>query len=102
MMKPVMRYVIGKVNKDAKMRIIKGGKKGTQYVLLTGRETAYGEFCRTFSVPQGIDAEKICAGYENGILDVTVPLPESMVEKHIPIEVKKVALEEKSGATTSA
>jgi len=66
------------------------------------REMAYGEFSRTFSVPQGIDAEKIHAAYENGILDIKVPLPESLVEKHIPIEVKKVALSEKSGETTTA
>jgi HSP20 family protein len=71
-------------------------------VTCESKEIAYGEFCRSFCVPDGIDAEKIHASYENGILHVTVPLPESMVEKHIPIKVKKAAIEEKSGEAVAA
>ncbi len=66
------------------------------------REMAYGDFCRTFSVPEGIAADKIHASYENGILEVTVPLPEPLIEKHIPIEGKRVAIEEKGGEPSTA
>ena len=93
------------VSLDATLLKISGERKtshveeGASY---ESREMSYGSFCRTFSVPQGVDPEKIQAGYDNGILTVTVPLPEALAEKHIPIEVKKVAIEETSGETTTA
>jgi HSP20 family protein len=36
-------------------------------------ERSYGSFCRTFSLPDYADADKIEASYKNGVLHVSVP-----------------------------
>lgn len=56
-------------------------------------EMSYGKFVRSFSLPDGMDADQIHASFENGILTVAVQLPQSMAEKKIPIKGVK---EEKS------
>lgn len=50
-------------------------------------ERSYGVFERAMSVPRGIDAEKIKASYEKGVLKVTLPKPAEMLaqRKQIPI-----------------
>jgi HSP20 family protein len=52
------------------------------------REVRYGAFTRTVTLPAEVDAEKIEAHYENGVLKVKVPLPEEVVPKKVAIEVK--------------
>ncbi len=49
-------------------------------------ETVYGSFERRFSLPAGVDADKITAKFEHGVIEVSVPLPESSTVKRIPIE----------------
>ncbi len=56
-------------------------------------ERAYGEFRRDIALPEGVAADKLKAGYEDGVLTVTVPLPESLrasEPRKIPIAVSKV------------
>jgi len=49
----------------------------------------YGKFQRCFPLPEEIeDPKKIKAKFENGILQVTVPLKESLREKKKAIEIK--------------
>src|SRR4051812_14567863 len=36
-------------------------------------ETQYGNFSRAFALPENVDATKINAKYNNGILEITVP-----------------------------
>ncbi|HSD25257.1 MAG TPA: Hsp20/alpha crystallin family protein [Solirubrobacterales bacterium] len=38
-------------------------------------ERAFGSFSRSLALPQGVDAEKIEAKFENGVLEVLVPKP---------------------------
>ena len=42
------------------------------------REFSYQSFCRSFSLPEGADAEKISARYDNGILLVNIPKREEI------------------------
>ena len=49
-------------------------------------ETAYGRFERRFALPTGIDPEKIAAKFENGVLEVSMPLPQSATARKVPIE----------------
>ena len=49
-------------------------------------EMSYGEFSCCFHVPRDIDAEKIHARYNHGMLELTVPLKEPVEGKTIPIE----------------
>ncbi|MBX2915705.1 MAG: Hsp20/alpha crystallin family protein [Cyclobacteriaceae bacterium] len=44
-------------------------------------ETHYGSFSRSFTLPENIDASKINAKYNNGILEVTIPKDEKKVLK---------------------
>lgn len=44
-------------------------------------ETQYGNFSRSFSLPENVDASKISAKYNNGILEITVPKDEKKVLK---------------------
>ena len=42
-------------------------------------ETQYGAFSRSFSLPENVDASKINAKYNNGILELTIPKDEKKV-----------------------
>lgn len=56
-------------------------------------ERAYGEFRRDIALPEGIDPDQMKATYEDGILTITVPLPEALrasEPKKIPVAVSKV------------
>jgi HSP20 family protein len=44
-------------------------------------ETQYGTFSRSFSLPENVDAGKITAAYNNGILEITVPKDEKKILK---------------------
>jgi HSP20 family protein len=51
------------------------------------REISYGGFARSFTIPEGVKAEDVHATYRNGVLELSIPLPASMVAKKIPIEI---------------
>lgn len=44
-------------------------------------ETHYGSFSRSFMLPENVDASKINAKYNNGILEVSIPKDEKKVLK---------------------
>jgi HSP20 family protein len=44
-------------------------------------ETQYGNFSRGFSLPENVDAGKITAAYNNGILEITIPKDEKKALK---------------------
>jgi len=39
------------------------------------RERSYGSFRRQIALPEGVDPESIQASFDNGVLEVTMPLP---------------------------
>jgi HSP20 family protein len=43
-------------------------------------ERSYGRFYRSIPLPKGADAEKVSAAFNNGILEVTIPVPEIETE----------------------
>jgi HSP20 family protein len=49
-------------------------------------ERRYGEFRRVLALPAKIDAEKVTAKYDNGVLKVTVPKMEEAKAKHIEVK----------------
>jgi HSP20 family protein len=49
-------------------------------------EMSYGKFSRCFHVPRDLDAEKVHATYDNGMLELAFPMHEPVAEKKIPIE----------------
>ncbi|HXG52953.1 MAG TPA: Hsp20/alpha crystallin family protein [candidate division Zixibacteria bacterium] len=50
------------------------------------REIGYGRFERSLPLPKGVDAEKITARYEHGVLEISMPAAE-LAGRKIPIEV---------------
>jgi HSP20 family protein len=51
-------------------------------------ERFYGTFQRSFSLPQGVDQEKVKAACDNGVLTITLPKKEDTKPKQISVEVK--------------
>ncbi|HEX2959967.1 MAG TPA: Hsp20/alpha crystallin family protein [Chitinispirillaceae bacterium] len=58
-------------------------EKGKYYHL----ERSYGKFCRTFSLPDGVDQEKITASMKNGVLELEIIKSEKQKPKSIEIKV---------------
>ncbi|HET7212165.1 MAG TPA: Hsp20/alpha crystallin family protein [Terriglobia bacterium] len=52
-------------------------------------ERSYGTFARTFALPNTIDADKVKAEYQNGILTLTMPKHEEAKPRTIKINVSK-------------
>jgi len=57
--------------------------EGDEYVRV---ERAMGNFHRTFTLPETVDAESIEATYDNGVLNIHVPKTEGSTRKQIEIQ----------------
>jgi HSP20 family protein len=51
-------------------------------------ERSYGQFRRMIRLPAEVDADKVKATYKDGVLNVTLPKPESMKPKHIDVKME--------------
>jgi HSP20 family protein len=52
-------------------------------------ERTYGAFARTFTLPRTVDTAQIKAGYDNGVLTITLPKAEQAKPRQIAVEVAK-------------
>lgn len=50
-------------------------------------ERAYGRFCRTFTLPDNVDADKIDAEFKDGLLRIDIPKTEEAKPKEIEVKV---------------
>jgi len=50
-------------------------------------ETQYGEFSRSFTLPENVDADKVSAAYKDGVLELSVPKIEPAKPKLIDVKV---------------
>jgi HSP20 family protein len=48
-------------------------------------ERAFGTFSRSLSLPDGVDADRIAASFDSGVLEVTIPKPEARKPRRIEI-----------------
>lgn len=51
-------------------------------------ELCYGKFSRSLNLPAAVDAAKVDATYENGILEITLPKVEAAKPKKIAVKAK--------------
>jgi len=51
-------------------------------------ERSYGNFTRSFAVPNSFDTDKIAASFKNGVLSVTLPKKEAAKPRQVKIEAK--------------
>ena len=58
-------------------------EEGEEYVRV---ERAFGNFHRTFSLPDAVDEDSIKAIYENGVLSIHVPKTEESTRRQIEIQ----------------
>ena len=76
------------VQAEGNVLMISGERKseetGAEY-----RETFYGKFERSVALPQGVETDKIAAHYQNGVLEVRVPLPAQLAGRKIPIQIEQ-------------
>ena len=49
------------------------------------KERAYGKFSRAFTLPAGMEPERIDADFKDGVLKITVPKPEEKKSKKISV-----------------
>ena len=68
-------------------------KEDDRYV----RECQYGTFQRDIVLPEGVEADMIKATYDDGVLMVRMPIPETL-----PEEMPKVKIEVTTPERTSA
>ena len=59
-----------------------GGDKAQAHLT----EIAYGRFERTLTLPDAIDPEKVSATYNNGMLELALPLRESVKPRRIEVK----------------
>jgi HSP20 family protein len=50
-------------------------------------ERAYGKFQRSLTLPEGVDAGKIEAAFDKGVLEVRIPKPEERKPRRVAISV---------------
>ncbi len=70
---------------------IKGEKKEEKEIKekdYVRSERYYGAFCRSFTLPAGVDPQKVNAGYKDGVLEITLPKREDAKPKQIKVDVK--------------
>lgn len=70
--------------------VVKKGEEKVEKGSYVRRERYEGEMSRTFTLP-GIEAAKVEATYEHGVLKLLVPKAEVVKPKEIPIQVKEAA-----------
>jgi HSP20 family protein len=56
-------------------------------------ERAFGAFSRSLTLPKGVDAEAVSAGFHNGVLEVRIPKPEARKPRKITIGTDQQAIE---------
>jgi HSP20 family protein len=50
-------------------------------------ERSYGEFVRSFALPNTVDTEKVAADYKNGVLSVSLPKKEAAKPRQVKVAV---------------
>ena len=62
------------------------GESNRQYIR---QERRFGSFCRQLTLPSAVDANKVNATFENGILTLEMPKREEVKPKSVKIQPKK-------------
>ncbi len=53
-------------------------------------ERSYGTFCRSIALPEGAQVDQASARFDNGVLEVSVPIPAGLRGREIPIQTAPV------------
>lgn len=72
---------------EGRVLSIKGERKGEEKAHYL-RETFRGKFERTLRLPQGLATDKLEARYQNGVIEISVPLPAQAVGRKVPVRIE--------------
>ena len=61
-------------------------------------ECSYGSFYRSIRVPSNVNADKISASFEDGVLDVALPKSAKVKPRRLTVSAKKKATSKKKAA----
>jgi HSP20 family protein len=50
-------------------------------------ERSYGDFVRSFAIPQTVDTEKVAADYKNGLLTISLPKKDAAKPRQVKVAV---------------
>jgi HSP20 family protein len=64
-------------------------------------ERSFGQFRRSLTLPEGVDAEKIAATFDKGVLEVRIPKPEERKPRRVAIQVGDKPAEIEGSETAS-
>jgi HSP20 family protein len=81
--KDVQVYVQGRLLSITGERKLTRGMKELD---LFNEEIAYGKFERELTLPGGVNTEKLCAEYFNGVLEITAPVLATALPKKVEIK----------------
>ena len=94
-----------KIELDDNVLTISGERKSAHKEAKEGYyrvERAYGSFSRTLTLPEGVDADSISAGFDRGVLEVRVPKPEQRKPRKVEISVGGIQPAIEADAATDA
>jgi HSP20 family protein len=52
-------------------------------------ERSYGDFVRTFALPNSVDNEKVAADYKNGVLSIELPKKEAAKPRQVKVAINQ-------------
>jgi HSP20 family protein len=52
-------------------------------------ERSYGDFVRTFALPNSVDNEKVAADYQNGVLSIALPKKEAAKPRQVKVAISQ-------------
>ena len=61
-------------------------RRETKEVNYLQREFSYGAFERTLTLPEGVEADKLNAEYQNGLLEISAPITSAALPRRIEIK----------------
>ncbi len=50
-------------------------------------ERSYGDFVRSFAVPQSVETDKVAADYKDGVLTITLPKKETSKPRQVKVQI---------------
>jgi HSP20 family protein len=83
-----------KIELDDNVLTVSGERKFSQEERKEGYfrvERAFGQFSRSLTLPEGVDADSITAGFDRGVLEVHIPKPEQRKPRKVAISVGAAA-----------
>jgi HSP20 family protein len=65
-------------------------------------ERQYGRFIRSIGLPEGVSAEDVQASFRDGVLEITVPLPQTSQQQRRKVEIQSTSRDPPQASKTTS